>query len=195
MSERIEKIIENIELSFNKLNNSVEQLHKAENIASSSVVTTSTLITEFKTSIEVIEKLVKNDFANEYNKLADLNIILLEKISKIDFEKKFQFIEQKINDKNFDSNFSELNKVVSEINFDNKFQAIEQKINDKNFNSKFNELNTIISKINFDNKFQTIEEILDYQIKEIQQLKMLIYIAFSLIIICTISIIILPKII
>jgi isopentenyl diphosphate isomerase/L-lactate dehydrogenase-like FMN-dependent dehydrogenase len=90
MEEKIEKIVKTIEESFNKLNTSVEQLQKAENIASSSVATTSTLIIEFKSSIQSIEKLVKTDFANEYNKLADLNNKLLEKINGIDFDNKFQ---------------------------------------------------------------------------------------------------------
>ena len=158
MEEKIETIIRTIEESFNKLNTSVEQLQKAENIASSSVVTTSTLITEFESSIKTIEKLVKVDFANEYNKLADLNNKLLEKINKVDFNNKFQSVEQKIVDKNFDSNFSELNRVVANINFDNKFQSVEQKIVDKNYDKNFSELKTVVRNINFDNKFQSVEQ-------------------------------------
>jgi hypothetical protein len=170
MSERIEQIITNIEQSFNILKTSVEQLQKAENVASSSVATTSTLITEFKTSIESIETLVKVDFANEYNKLADLNNILFEKINKIDFDNKFQSVEHKIEDKNFNTKFSELNTAVENINFDNKFQSVEQKIKDKNF----------------DSKFQSIQDKFDTQSKENRQLKKLIYIAFALIIVCAI---------
>jgi hypothetical protein len=195
MSERVEKIISNIEESFNKLNTSVEQLQKAENIASSSVLTASTLITEFKSSIEVIEKLVKVDFANEYNKLSDLNNKLLNEINKIDFDNKFQSVEQKIVDKNFDSKFSELNTAVTNINFDNKFQSVEQTIKDKNFDTKFTEIQTKIEHKNFDNKFKSVEEQLVTQTKEIRQLKTLIYLVFALIIICALSTIFLPKLI
>jgi hypothetical protein len=179
MSERIEQIITNIEESFNKLNTSVEQLQKAENIASSSVLTTSKLITDFESSIKSIEKLVKVDFANEYNKLADLNNKLLGEINKINFDNKFQSIENKIVDKNFDNKFSELTTVISNKNFDNKFQSVEQKIIDKNF----------------DTKFQSIEGKFDTLTKEYRQLKNLIYIVFALILISAIATIFLPKII
>ncbi|MEA5139066.1 hypothetical protein [Arcicella rigui] len=187
MEDKIEQIVSNIEESFNKLNTAVEQLQKAEKIASSSVDTTSTLITEFKTSIESIEKLVKVDFANEYNNLAGLNNQLLEKINKIDFDNKFHSVEQKVVDKNFDTKFSELSTAVTNINFDNKFQSVEQKIIDKNFDTKFSELNTVVANINFDNKFQAVEDNLGNQMKEIRHLKTLMYIVFALIIICAIS--------
>jgi hypothetical protein len=158
MEDRIEKIITNIEQSFNNLNTSVEQLQKAEIVATSSVATTSKLITEFKSSIESIEKLIKVDFAYEYNKLADLNNNLLEKINKIDFDNKFQSVENKIVDKNFDTKFNELNTAVANINFDSKFQSVEKRIVDKNFDNKFSELNTAVANINFDSKFQSVEK-------------------------------------
>lgn len=142
MDEKIEQIINNIEDSFNKLNTSVEQLQKAENIASSSVDTTNTLIAEFKSSIQSIEKLVKVDFANEYNKLADLNNNLLAKINKIDFDNKFQSVEQTIKDKNFDTKFFDLNTAVTNINFDNKFQSVEEKLG--NQTNEIRQLKTLI---------------------------------------------------
>jgi len=129
MSEKIEQIITNIEQSFNKLNTSVEQLQKAENVASSSVVTTNTLITEFKSSIESIKQLVKVDFANEYNKLAVLNNNLLEKINKIDFDNKFQSVEQKIIEKNFDENFQAIQDKLNILITKNESLKKEQKIN------------------------------------------------------------------
>src|SRR5690554_2112028 len=158
MEDKIEKIVSNIEQSFNKLNTSVEQLQKAENVASSSVATTSTLIIEFKSSIQSIEKLVKTDFANEYNKLADLNNKLLEKINGIDFDNKFQTLEQKIIDKNFDNKFQSVEQKITDKNFDTKFNEVKTQIEQKNFDNNFSDLNTAITKINFDNKFQSVEQ-------------------------------------
>jgi succinate dehydrogenase flavin-adding protein (antitoxin of CptAB toxin-antitoxin module) len=170
MEDRIEQIITNIEQSFNNLKTSVEQLQKAENIASISVATTSTLINEFNTSIKSIEKLVKIDFANEYNKLADLNNNLLVKINKFDFDNKFQSVENKILDKNFDTKFSELTTAISNKNFNLNFQSMEEKIRDKNFDNKFQSVEQKITEKNFDSKFQSIQNILIENHKESKQL-------------------------
>lgn len=195
MSERIEQIIINIEQSFNTLKTSVEQLQKAENVASSSVATTSTLITEFKSSIEVIEKLVKNDFANEYNKVVKINKDLIARIDKIDFDKKFNDTNKKIDDKNFDNKFSELATLISNKNFNINFQSIEEKITDKNFDNKFKSVEQKILDKNFDPKFQSIQDNFETLAKENRQLKNLIYIVFAFILISAIATIFLPKII
>lgn len=193
MSERIEKIIENIEESFNKLNTSVEQLQKAENIASKSVDTTSSLITEFQSSIQSIEQLVKVDFANEYNKLLDTNNELLDKLGKIDFDTKFRDVNTAIKEINFDGKFQSVEQKIIDINFDDKFQSVEQRIIDKNFDIKFSDLNTAVKDINFDDKFQSVEQKISDQMKEVSQLKTLIYFVFALIIVCTISVVILSR--
>ena len=184
MEEKIENIVKTIEESFNKLNTSVEQLQKAENIASSSVVTTSTLITEFESSIKTIEKLVKVDFANEYNKVVKINKDLIARIDKIDFDKKFNDTNKKIDDKNFDEDFKSIfdfvsanNEILDSLqlavipdgftnvitaiankNFDTKFDAVKTQITNKNFDNKFSELTKVISNKNFNINFQSIEE-------------------------------------
>ncbi len=177
MEDKIEKIVSNIEQSFNKLNTSVEQLQKAENVASSSVATTSTLIIEFKSSIQSIEKLVKTDFANEYNKLADLNNKLLEKINGIDFDNKFQTLEQKIIDKNFDTKFNEVKTQIEQKNFDNNFSDLNTAITKINFDNKFQSVEQKITDKNFDPKFQSIQNNFDKLAKRIENLKTL-YILF-----------------
>ncbi len=205
MENRIEQIISNIDKSFNKLNTSVEQLQKAENIASSSVLTASTLITEFKTSIEVIENLVKNDFANEYNKVVKINKDLFARIDKIDFDKKFNDTNKKIDDKNFDEDFKSIFDFVSANNdildsfqlrvIPDGFTNVITAIANKNFDTKFDAVKTQITNKNFDNKFKSVEDQLVNQSKEIRHLKKLIYIVFALIIICAIYTIFIPKII
>lgn len=195
MSERIEQIISNIEQSFNKLNTSVEQLQKAENVASTSVATTNTLITEFKSSIQSIEKLIKTDFAIEYNKLADLNNKLLEKINKIDFDNKFQTVEQRIIDKNFDAKFNEVKTQIEQKNFDDKFSNLNFAITKINFDNKFQSVEQKITDNNFDPKFQSIQDNFETLAKENRKLKNLIYIVFVFILISALATILLPKII
>jgi CHASE3 domain sensor protein len=199
MEERIEKIIESIEQSFNQLNTSVEQLQKAENVASSSVATTSTLITEFKTSIQSIEKLVKVDFANEYNKVVRLHNQMLERISNVDFDSKFKEvntnlekknfdikfneISQQIADKNFDDKFETVNTSIEKKNFDTKFNDISQQIADKNFDDKFKEVNTNIEKKNFDTEFDALNKRLLDQDKMLNVLKTALLVVCGLIVI------------
>lgn len=214
MSERIEQIITNIEDSFNKLNTSVEQLQKAEYVASSSAATTSTLITEFRSTIDSIEKLIKVDFANEYNKLGKLNKELITKIERLDFDKGFNQLNQKIESKNFDEEFKSIFEFVSannEIldsfqqivipagfsnvitaienkNFNSSFQSIEDKIRTKNFDSKFTSLEQKISEKNFDSNFQIIQERLGTLAGDCVLLKKLAYfVIVMLIIMCSMA--------
>ena len=193
MENKIEQLIYNIEESFNKLNTSVEQLQKAENIASKSVDTTSSLITEFQSSIQSIEQLVKVDFANEYNKLLDTNNELLDKLGKIDFDTKFCDVNTAIKEINFDGKFQSVEQKIIDINFDDKFQSVEQRIIDKNFDIKFSELNTAVKEINFDDKFQSVEQKISDQMKEVSQLKTLIYIVIILIVLSSLAVLILTK--
>ena len=195
MSEKIDQIIENIEQSFNQLNTSVELLKKAENIASESTQTTSKLIKEFQSNIKSVEKIIKIDFANEYNKLAENNNLLLEKINEIDFDKKFSDVKKQISQKNFDSDFNNIISEIADINFDKKFKSVELKIGAISFDTKFSSLNNAIAKINFDNKFQSVEQKVNSQIKEIRKIKTLLYILFVILIIGILSSIFLKKII
>lgn len=205
MSEKIEQIISNIEESFNKLNTSVEQLQKAENIASSSAVTTSTLITEFESSIKTIEKLVKVDFANEYNKVVKINKDLIARIDKIDFDKKFNDTNKKIDDKNFDEDFKSIFDFVSANNeildsfqlavIPDGFTNVITAIANKNFDNKFKSVEQKILDKNFDPKFQSIQDNFETLAKDNRQLKNLIYIVIAFILISAIAAIFLPKII
>lgn len=131
MEERIEKIIENIEISFNQLNNSVELLKKAEESTTKATKTSSKLITEFQTTISSIEKLIKTDFANEYNKLYDSHKKLIEKVDKINFETKFQEVNSAIANKNYDTKFREVNTKIDNVNFDQQFTSTNNLITEK----------------------------------------------------------------
>lgn len=86
MKTPTEKLLENIEESFNKLNTSVELINKAENIATNSLQTSKTLISEFKSTSENVGQLIKEDFNNQYNKVHELNSKLIDKINEFDFQ-------------------------------------------------------------------------------------------------------------
>lgn len=131
MEERIEKIIENIESNFTQLNNSVELLKKAEKTTTVATKTTSELISEFQTTIGRIEKVVKIDFANEYNKLYNTHKKLIEKVDKINFDTKFEEVNTAISNKNFDARFQEIDTKIGNINFDEQFTSTSSLITEK----------------------------------------------------------------
>ena len=124
MEQRVENIIECIEDSFNKLNTSVELLKKAENIASLSAETTNQLINEFQATISSIEKLVKVDFANEYNRVVSVNNQLFEKLDSVDFENKFNDVLTSVSNKNFDTDFHSIKASITQ-----KQEVLAQQLN------------------------------------------------------------------
>lgn len=172
MEERIELLIESIEENLAKLTSTTELLTRAETATGESVKTANVLIKEFDTAITAIRKLVKEDFATEYNRLAVLTRQLIAEISKIQFNERFQLIEEKIVAKNFDDKFhevltalekenlngkfNELHATINHKNFDDNFKEVLQSIHDKNFDGKFKELKLKINDKNFDDKFRAL---------------------------------------
>lgn len=197
MEEKIEKIIESIETSFIQLNNSVELLKKAEKTTTTATNTTSELISEFQTTISSIEKIVKIDFANEYNKLYDTNKKLIEKLDKINFNQQITLIHNLVTEKSNEI----LEFVIANNDFLDSFQEIINSIPEK-----VDELKSDIGNLNSEikiatktieneqsNKFNEIIKIIGNQHKEITTLKTVLYVVCFLIVIGAIATILILK--
>ena len=184
MEEKIEAIIKTIEESFTKLNTSVDMLKKAEEITTVSTSTTSKLINEFESTISKIETLVKVDFANEYNKLLELQNNLVRQFKDFDFKKSFDDTKKEISSRNYNKEFEFLKSTIEKKEFDEKFKEIfnfvlanneilnsfqvtinnlpdgllslKNEIEQKNFDSNFIELKSRIDNKNFNDKFKDV---------------------------------------
>lgn len=190
MEERVEKIIESIEQSFNKLNTSVELLKKAEDITTSTVGTSSQLINEFESTISKIEQLVKHDFAKEYNKVVTINNQLLKKLDDIDFKGNFeQIFGFAVSNNEIIDSFQKPINTLSE-----KFQEVKTRIDNKNFNTNFKKIEYEIEKskeLVEGNLNHIYETLLSQNYQQRKEIKIIKIISFSivLILIATLSII------
>ena len=142
MKTPTEKLLENIEESFIKLNTSVELINKAENITTNSLQTSTTLINEFKNTTEDIGKLIKEDFNHEYKLVHELNVNLIKKINDFDF----QNIKSQVTDLR---NYIESNRLSDKASIDTTESHViaNNQFLDKFQNHTFPDLSTSISEL------------------------------------------------
>lgn len=192
MKTPTEKLLENIEESFIKLNTSVELINKAENITTNSLQTSTTLINEFKNTTEDIGKLIKEDFNHEYKLVHELNVNLIKKINDFDFQNiKSQVTELR--------NYIESNRLSDKASIDTIESHViaNNQFLDKFQNHTFPDLSTSISELQLElnekylrnanhidliiNKFRTLEtQIIHNDKKNRIKLYIILFIAVSI---------------